>query len=68
MKIQEIRAIAKKKGVKFSARMKKPDLIRAIQKSEGNFDCFGTAASGFCDQTECAWLSDCLEESATEAG
>ena len=67
MKIQEIRVIAKKLGVK-SARVKKADLIRAIQLAEGNFDCFGTAAAGFCDQSGCAWLSDCLEESATEAG
>ncbi len=67
MKIQEIRAIAKKKGVN-SARMKKAELIRAIQKTEGNFDCYGSAAAGFCDQAECAWLSDCLKDSATEAG
>ncbi len=67
MNIQGIRAIAKKKGVN-SARLKKADLIRAIQKSEGNFDCFGTAAAGFCDQAGCAWMSDCLKESATEAG
>ncbi len=67
MKIQEIRAIARTRGVR-SARMKKADLIRAIQKAEGNFDCYGSAAAGFCDQAECAWLSDCLRESATEAG
>ena len=67
MRIQDIRSIAKKKGVS-SARLKKSDLIRAIQKAEGNFDCFGTAAAGFCDQADCAWQADCLKESTTEAG
>jgi phosphomevalonate kinase len=59
MKIQEIRAIAKQKGVN-SARMKKADLIRSIQRTEGNFDCFGTPAGGGCDQSACAWRDDCL--------
>ena len=67
MKIQDVRAIAKKLGVN-SARQKKADLIRAIQKAEGNFDCYGTAAAGFCDQLACAWRPDCLKESATAAG
>jgi hypothetical protein len=59
MKTQEIRAIAKQKGVN-SARMKKADLIRSIQRAEGNFDCFGTPAGGGCDQSACAWREDCL--------
>lgn len=35
MKVQDIKDIAKKKGVN-SGKANKPDLIRAIQKAEGN--------------------------------
>jgi hypothetical protein len=59
MRIQEIRAIAKTIGVN-SARKRKADIIRAIQQVEGNFECFGTAVDGYCDQWGCAWREDCL--------
>ena len=59
MKIQEIRTIAKEKGIK-TGNLIKPELIRVIQKSEGNFDCYGSATSGFCDQVNCLWRKDCL--------
>jgi len=60
MKLQEIRTIAKVKGVK-TRNLIKPELIRIIQKSEGNFDCYGSATSGFCNQSNCLWRKDCLE-------
>lgn len=59
MRLQEIKAIAKVKGI-ISGNLKKLELIRAIQKAEGNFDCYGTAASGYCDQPNCLWREDCL--------
>lgn len=59
MRIQFLRALAKSKGIN-GARMKKSDLIRAIQRSEGNFDCYGTAANGYCDQDVCLWRGDCI--------
>ena len=59
MKIQEIRAIAKRKGVR-SAKMRKGDIIRAIQEAEGNFPCFETAHDGHCDRCDCAWSEECL--------
>ncbi|MEK6581111.1 MAG: SAP domain-containing protein [Nitrospirota bacterium] len=59
MKIEKIKAIAKAKGVK-AANLKKPELIQAIQRAEGNFDCFGSATSGYCDQINCTWRKDCL--------
>jgi len=40
--------------------MKKAELIRSIQKAEGNFDCFGTAED-YCDQWECCFRSLCLK-------
>lgn len=60
MKIQKIRTIAKEKGIK-TGNLIKPELIRTIQKSEGNFDCYGSATSDFCDQFSCFWRKDCLE-------
>lgn len=59
MKIQELRIIAKARGIR-TARMRKADLIRAIQRAEGNFDCFGSPGEGSCDQLNCAWREDCL--------
>jgi len=59
MKLREIKVIAKAKGI--DARdMKKAEIIRAIQRSEGNFDCYGSVVSGLCDQGNCAWRKDCL--------
>jgi hypothetical protein len=40
-------------------RMKKADLIRAIQTAEGYTPCFATAA-GDCPYTDCCWRDDCL--------
>ena len=57
--MQEIRAIAKRGGIK-PGRATKAQLIRQIQRGEGNFDCFGTAQAD-CDQGACLWRSDCLD-------
>lgn len=59
MKLQKIKAIAKAKGIKAD-NLKKPELVQAVQRAEGNFDCFGSATSGLCDQTNCMWREDCL--------
>ena len=59
MLMQEIRDIAKDHGIKVS-RLKKEELIREIQRTEGNFDCFASAKSGECDQMGCLWREDCF--------
>lgn len=59
MRMDEVRKKARELGLK-TAKMKKEDLIRAVQAAEGNFPCFGTAA-GFCDQSLCCWIDDCLD-------
>lgn len=59
MKLREIKVIAKAKGID-ARNLKKAELIREIQKSEGNFDCFGSAISGFCDRADCVLREDCL--------
>ncbi|HJX73577.1 MAG TPA: Rho termination factor N-terminal domain-containing protein [Candidatus Deferrimicrobiaceae bacterium] len=63
MTINQVREIAKKLGIN-TARMTKADIIRAIQRAEGNFDCFGSARDGYCDQATCLWRNDCLGRSA----
>ncbi len=44
--------------------MTRVDFTRAIQRAEGNFDCFGKAADGVCDQERCMWREDCFSVSA----
>jgi hypothetical protein len=65
MKMQDIRIIARGNGVS-PGKMLKADLIRAIQRAEGNFDCFGTAVEEECDQESCLWQEDCFFESVVE--
>lgn len=57
--LQKIKEIAKSRGVN-PGKMRKADIIRAIQRVEGNFDCFGTAMAGYCNQQSCLWRTDCL--------
>jgi hypothetical protein len=59
MTLKMIKEIAKEKGLK-TGNMKKENIIRSIQRAEGNFDCFKTAAAGECDQINCLWRADCL--------
>ena len=65
LNMKEIRGVARQLGVR-SAHVGKADLIRAIQRSEGNFDCYGTATEEECDQEECLWREDCFRESVAE--
>ena len=60
MKMQDIRKIAKQNGLKAS-NLNKVSLIKKIQTSEGNFDCFATAIHDYCDQSGCIWKDDCLQ-------
>ena len=60
MKMQDIRNIAKGRGVKAGIGINKAELIRSIQRAEGNVDCFGTEHVNVCGQTNCLWREDCL--------
>jgi hypothetical protein len=60
MTVKQIKEIAKAKGIKVG-NMKKENIIRAIQRAEGNFECFGTVTTGICDQYNCLWREDCLK-------
>jgi hypothetical protein len=65
MNLQEIREIARIRGLK-SRNLNKRELIRSIQRNEGNFDCFATAFYGSCDQQSCLWRKDCLNASSKQ--
>lgn len=62
MKMGKIKKMAKSLGLKISPEIKKPEVIKAIQRKEGNFDCFGTAVN-YCDQEKCLFKEDCLTAS-----
>lgn len=60
MNVQEVRAMAKKIGIKTSG-LNKMSLIHSIQLAEGNFNCFSSAMNEDCDQSECVWRDDCFK-------
>ena len=57
MNMTEIKAKAKDLGIN-SGKMKKIELVRAIQLAEGNNPCYGTN-DGSCPWTECCFMADC---------
>lgn len=58
MAMPEIRTKAQQLGIR-PTRMKKADLIRTIQTTEGNTACFGSSG-GRCGYTNCCFIGDCL--------
>lgn len=58
MKLQEIKLLADKRGIK-TGKMKKAELIRAIQFDEGNDPCFDIGNADDCGQSACLWREDC---------
>lgn len=63
MNTAEIKDKAKDMGVQVG-RLRKDDLIRAIQTKEGNFPCFETAKE-YCNQKACCWREACLPSKKT---
>ncbi len=59
MRLSEIEKKARNLSIKDTWKYSKKELIKKIQKAEGNFDCFATAIH-FCDQNDCLWRIDCL--------
>ncbi|MGE5311314.1 MAG: Rho termination factor N-terminal domain-containing protein [Nitrospirota bacterium] len=59
MTLRELQKLAKQLGLN-PGKVRKAELIKAIQRAEGNFDCFGTAKD-YCDQLNCLFREDCLK-------
>ena len=58
MKLEEIKEIAKQHNIK-AGKVKKADLVRAIQQAEKNNICFETSKADICGQDACLWREDC---------
>ena len=58
MKLEEIKEIARQHDIKVG-KLKKAELVRAIQSAEGNDPCFATGQASECGQAECLWRADC---------
>ncbi len=59
MNMSEIKM--KAKGLEINpGKMKKTDLIHAIQTKEGNTPCYGYS-NGNCPNTDCCFMADCLK-------
>jgi hypothetical protein len=64
MILKQVKDFAKSKGINPD-KMKKTEIIKTIQRTEGNFDCFGTAAiAEYCDQQGCLWKTDCFNSNS----
>ena len=59
MRLEKIQKMAKAMGIP-SLKMKKAQLIRAIQRAEDNIECYGTKRVDNCQEMACFWKSDCL--------
>lgn len=62
MTMPEIKAKAKSLGI-HPGKMKKVELIHAIQEAEWCTPCYGRS-NGDCPWTECCWRVDCLKVKA----
>lgn len=58
MKVQEIKEIAQKMEIPCS-KLKKGEIIRLIQRREGNTECFDSGQASQCGQQGCLWAEDC---------
>lgn len=57
-KLQEVRTIARKMGID-TRNVTMTELIRAIQRVEGNKDCYMTAQVLTCGEKNCCWREVC---------
>lgn len=56
--VKQIQNMARQNGVNNIGKMKKDELIRAVQTAEGNAPCFGRIPD--CGQSDCLFRGDCL--------
>lgn len=58
MTFVEIKKIAVEHGIRVVG-VKKIDIVRAIQKQEGNTPCFASGKVSECGQLHCLWNAAC---------
>lgn len=59
MRLSEVEKKAKNMGIKDTWKYSKKELIKTIQRQEGNNQCFNTAKP-CCSELVCCWREDCL--------
>ncbi|MGA2774746.1 MAG: SAP domain-containing protein [Candidatus Omnitrophota bacterium] len=59
MRLLAIEKKAKDLGITDTWKYSKSDLIKLIQKKEGNQECFATKSRSKCNQFICCWRADC---------
>jgi hypothetical protein len=60
VRLAEIEKKARSLGIKDTWKFSKSNMIKEIQRAEGNYACFGTAKS-LCEQMSCCWRIECLK-------
>jgi len=58
MKLEDIKEIAKLHNIK-AGKLKKAELVRAIQAEEGHEACFESGIADTCGQDGCLWREVC---------
>ncbi len=59
MKMDGVKKLAEQVGIK-PGKLRKAELVRAIQDKEGNIPCYATNSSETCGQPDCCWRDDCI--------
>lgn len=59
-RLREIYALAQNRGINPYRYEELSELIRAIQRAEGNSPCFATFTAMECCEQECRWRAECL--------
>lgn len=59
MRLSEIERKAKSMGINDTWRYSKREIVRGIQRKEGNIECFSTRTRSVCGQLSCCFRSDC---------
>lgn len=62
MSLKQIEELAERLHVDIEG-LNLVEAVRLLQRLEGNYDCFARAESGFCDQTDCLFYIECMENS-----
>jgi hypothetical protein len=62
MNMTEIRERAATVGIGSISKLRKAELIREIQRTEGNNPCYGIDWRHSCAEMFCCWRDDCLKE------
>jgi hypothetical protein len=58
MTFAEIKKVATEQGIRVVG-VKKVDIVRAIQRQEGNTPCFASGKIAECGQVHCLWAATC---------